>query len=915
MFWPDLPESDGRARLRYEIRNLRAALPATNGAPWIVADNRAIRWNPEAAVWLDIAEFERLAADPLTAVEAVELYGGDLANRLDDEWLQSPRERLRELQSTLLCGLVESSRGRDEPRRAMAFAQRLAQHDPWREDAVRALIELRYHQSDRAGALQTYRDFVQRLRMELDVEPMRETTAVYERVLNAVDVPAPHPTVPPKHNLPETMTSFVGREADIETLRTVLAKRRLLTLVGAGGVGKSRLAIELARSIDASFEDGVWLAELAPVVDPGLIAPTIGTVLGFQNSTDASLPLALRDKRLLLLLDNCEHLVDAAAAFADRLLKACPHVRILATSREPLRIEGERTERVVSLDEAAAAQLFLDRAADVAPAFRLGTLADVDRRALAVISQRLDGIPLAIEFAAAWASSLSLTEIAQRLDDRFALLTSGKRTALPRQQTLRATLDWSYALLPAVERCVLQRLGIFVGGWTLEAASAICSDESISEAAVVTSLGALVDKSLVVIEDGLITRRYRLLETTRAYALERLAQADDHARMLRRHTEYFAAYAERTGGTWQLSRGKRNAGMHADLDNWRAALTWSIDDGNDPSLGAALIACIRWVFSTLALYGEGIRWCERSLAALGTDPRPADEAAAQLALASMMGTFPYHRFYYREGRTERFLAAAVRATELFRVTGDAARLSHALSMVAYYLRLANRCEEADAAATEAVEHARSSGHGMLLGVALYAKSFSADATALERTASLTEALEATTGFPGNYAPGAIIMSLGELAFEAGDHLSALSRARQSVALFEEEVTWANMAQLKINLAAYSLAAGHVDEADSAAREALAIGRRIGEPMVVATTYQLFAGIAAAHGDFARAARLLGASDARLASGQPRLFTEQWVYNWTLEQLRRSLPETEFEELLCEGRTWSIDQAIALILTG
>ncbi len=340
---------------------------------------------------------------------------------------------------------------------------------------------------------------------------------------------------------------------------------------------------------------------------------------------------------------------------------------------------------------------------------------------MAVISQRLDGIPLAIEFAAAWVSSLSLNELAQRLDDRFALLTSGKRTALPRQQTLRATFDWSYALLAPLEQRMLQRLGIFVGSWTLESANAICNDESVSEATIVTSLGALVDKSLIVVEGGLIDKRYRLLETARAYALERLAAAGDHARMARRHAEYFAAYAEKTGGTWQLSYGGRHAEMHADLDNWRAALTWSIDDREDPSLGAALIASIRWLFSTQALYDEGIRWCERAVIALGTDPPPADEAAAQLALASMMGTFLHHRFYYREGSTERFLTAAVRASELFRITGDAARLSHALSMVALYLRLSDRHAEADAAATEAVERARSSKRSVILGMALYAK--------------------------------------------------------------------------------------------------------------------------------------------------------------------------------------------------
>jgi len=916
MFWPDLPESDGRARLRYDIRDLRAALPATDGTPWIVADNRVIRWNPEAAVWLDVAEFERLAADPLTAEQAVELYGGDLAHRLDDEWLQSPRERFRELQSNLLWGLVESSRARNESRRAVSFAQRLAQHDPWREDAVRALVELRYHLGDRSGALQTYRDFVQRLRAELDVEPMRETTVVYEHVLNVVEPPAAVLVVPPKHNLPESVTSFVGRESDIETLRTALGERRLLTLVGAGGVGKSRLAIEVARSVAEEFADGAWLVELAPVSDPGLIASTIGSVLGFQSSTDASLPVALREKNLLLLLDNCEHLIEAAAALVDRLVKSCPQLRILVTSREPLRIEGERTESVVNLDEAPATQLFLDRAADVSPGFRLRMLDDADRQALAVISQRLDGIPLAIEFAAAWVSSLGLGVLAQRLDDRFALLTSGKRTALPRHQTLRATFDWSYALLPALEQCVLQRLSIFVGGWNLDAASAVCSDDSLSEAAVVAALRSLLDKSLVVMESGRLANRYRFLETTRAYALERLSQADEQAQMAKRHAEYFAALSERLDGTWGYRHPERNAAHRLDLDNCRTAIRWAIDEGNDPALGAALVGSSRWVFSTLALYGEGIRWCERALTALGTNAPPADEASVQLALATVMGTFPYQRFYFREGSTARFLTAALRAVELLRTTGNTARLSQALSMAAIYFRLLNRQGDADAAATEAVELARSSEHPVLLGIALHAKSLSVEASAIgERTALLTEALDATRKLPGFYPRASILMSLGELAFEAGDPIGALRRAQQGLAAFAEGISWANLAQLEINVAAYSLAIGQVEESEAAARAALAIGRQISEPMIVVTTCQLFAGVAVLRQNYPRAARLLGASDARLATGQPRLFTEQWVYNWTLKQMESALSKGELDDFLSEGRSWNVEEVTSYIVAG
>jgi predicted ATPase len=934
LFWPDLPESEARARLRYDMRDLRAALPPSNGVPWIVADTRTMRWNPDAAIWFDVAEYERLAADPLTAVQAVELYGGDLADRLDDEWLQGPRDRLRELQRSLLWALVVSNRAQGHARGALVYAQRLAQHDPVREDSVRTLIELRYETGDRAGALQTYRDFVARLREELDVEPMSETTTAYERVLNAVDAPALPAAAPRRHNLPEAMTSFVGRDTDVETLRTTLSHRRLLTLVGAGGVGKSRLSVEVARSIVERYADGVWLIELAPLVDPGLIVSAIGTALGFQDSTEASLLAALQDKRLLLLLDNCEHLIEAAASIVDRLVKACPHLHILATSREPLRVEGERTERVVSLAlpevrdgispsvaelaDAPAVRLFLDRAADVAPEFRLQALEENDRRALAVISHRLDGIPLAIEFAAARVSSLTLTVLAQLLDDRFALLTAGKRTALPRQQTLRATMDWSYALLPALEQRVLQRVGIFIGGWTLEAASVVCSDESVTKAGVVASLGSLVDKSLVVMESGPLEQpRYHLLETTRAYALEGLTMAGDLARMARRHAEFFARFCERFDQTWQTLDQRHievGAALRLDLDNWRAVLKWAIDDGNDLGLGASVIGSLRWVFVTLALYAEGDRWCERALTALGPDPNPTHEATVQLALATMRGTFPFHqRSFYLAGTAERSLQAAVRAAELFRIAGDDTRLSLALSMVAIYRRLTNRSAGADAAASEAAKLARSSERRMLWPLALYATSFLIEPAAIdERKALLTEAFSSASALAAPYARESILMALSELAFEAGDPTSALIQAKECQTACEGFVSWANRAELEINIAAYSLATGERDEADAAARRALAIGRQIGEPMVAATTCLLFAGVAVLRDDLLLAARLLGASDARLARGQPRLFTEQWVYDWTMSHLSNSLPKSEIEALMSEGRSWNVDHAIAYI---
>jgi predicted ATPase/DNA-binding SARP family transcriptional activator len=917
---PDLPESEARAKLRYDIRDLRAALPPGNEIPWILADNRTIRWNPEASIRLDVAEFERLAADPVAAAAAVDLYGGDLVVRLDDEWLQAPRERFRERQSELLWALVQSSREQNALRSAMAYAQRLVQHDPWREDAIRALVELRHDIGDRAGALQFYRDFAERLRTELGVAPMPETAAIYDRVVAATSAQA-------RHNLTAPLTSFVGREHEIDTLRALLKARRLVTLIGAGGVGKTRLAIEVARTFTESFADGVWLVELASLADPALIVSTIASSLGLQSPSEPALLAMLQGKQILLVLDNCEHLILDVARIVERLVRECPQMQVLATSREPLRSVGERTERVVSLalpdmDESAlpsleklrespAVRLFMERAADVSPAFEIDETNESDRRALATISRRLDGIPLAIEFAAARTSSLSIAVLAQRLDDRFTLLTAGKRTVLPRQQTLRATLDWSYELLEPIEQRLLGRLGIFAGGWTPEAVAAVCSDEAVAESRMVDLLAELVDKSLVAVDARAPEARYHLLETTRAYALERLVQSREHGWVARRHAEHYLAVAQRNDNTWGVA-GSYIAleRFYLELDNYRAALSWAIDAAENPPLGASLIGALRWAFAARSLNAEGVRWCELALAAIGANPQALPEAALQLGLAGSMGTFPFFpRFhYYRAANPGRFLVAAERAAELLLNVGDSENRALALSLAAMHLRLRNEAR-ASSVAAEAVAVARGSGNDMAIAMALYATSFAIDQRATaRRTALLTEALELSREDPSPYHIAAILHALGEVAFESGDPVQALSYAQES-ALPKPGLAPVNQAQAHITSAAYCLALGKIDEARTTAREALTVARRIGEPMIAAAAFQHLAGIAAARGDAERATRLLGASDARRSEAPARLFTEQTSYDRTSSKIRESLAEDRVNRLMREGYAWAVDHAI------
>jgi non-specific serine/threonine protein kinase len=339
----------------------------------------------------------------------------------------------------------------------------------------------------------------------------------------------------PRHNLPLQLTSFVGREQALAEVGRLLATTRLLTLTGAPGVGKTRLALQLAGEGREAYADGVWLVELAPLADPALVPQAVATAVGVREQPGRrlvdTLADAVRGQELLLVLDNCEHLVEACATLADRLLRAGPRLRVLATSREALGIAGETTwwvaplalpaaepmaaagsERLAALEANEAVQLFVERARAAQPAFAL-----TERNAGAVgqVCRRLDGIPLALELAAVRVPALGVEQLAQRLDDRFRLLTGGRRTALPRQQTLRAAVDWSYTLLPEAERVLLRRLAVFAGGWTLAAAEGVCGGDGLEAVDVFPLLVDLVDKSLVVAEPEDAEPRYRLLETLR----------------------------------------------------------------------------------------------------------------------------------------------------------------------------------------------------------------------------------------------------------------------------------------------------------------------------------------------------------------------------------------------------------------
>ena len=455
------------------------------------------------------------------------------------------------------------------------------------------------------------------------------------------------------HNLPLELSSFVGRKQEIAEVEVMLSEHRLLTLTGPGGSGKTRLALAVASDVARDFGDGVWLVDLAPLSDPGLVPQALASVLGVREAPGRELTQTLSDhllpRTMVLVLDNCEHLIGACASLAEILLRHCPNLRVLATSREALGVLGEaifavpplsmpdprHLPTVESLSHYEAARLFVDRAEAVKPSF---ALTESNAMAVAQVCYRLDGIPLAIELAAARARALSVGQISSRLDESFRLLTGGGRSALAHQRTLRTAMDWSHDLLSEEERIAFRRLSVFAGGWTLEAAETVCAGGGIDEGEVMDLLASLVDKSLVLVteqRDG--EARYRLLETVRQYALEKLEESGEAGEVRGRHAAWFLALAEEAG---PLMMGREQVGWlertWPEQHNFRAAVRCFLERKDaDRAIGLTWAFWRYWWVT--GLQGEARRWMEEVLESgdlPGNEVYPARRAQANLIIGT-----------------------------------------------------------------------------------------------------------------------------------------------------------------------------------------------------------------------------------------------------------------------------------------
>lgn len=493
--------------------------------------------------------------------------------------------------------------------------------------------------------------------------------ATTDEARNAITRTAAEVTQPPT-NLPEPVTELIGREEELAQVLDLMATCRFLSLMGPGGIGKTRLALAAARQLLTEFTDGAWLVEFSALGDPSLVATTVAAAVGLQLGAGEISPMrvsrALAHRHLLLILDTCEHVIDAAAAMAEALLHAAPEVRIIATSREPLQAEGERVYQVPPLAlppleaenpwRSDAVRLFVARSR------AHGAHMSEDQYvapAIAGICRQLDGIPLAIELAAGRAATLGVHVLAARLNDRFGLLTAGRRTALPRHHTLRATLDWSHELLNESERVILRRLAVFAGSFTVEAASSVAADPERPQSVVVVMLSSLVAKSLVAAEFRGVVARYRLLDTTRAYALEKLDLSGESQVVAGRHAGFYRDLAQRADAEWDIMPTAEWSATYApSLDNIRAALDWAFAPGGDSTTGVALAVATVPLWVELLQLDECRGRVERAIASLAVGPGhgPRQEMQLQAALGlSLM---------YTQGPVPKTGAAWTRALEL-----------------------------------------------------------------------------------------------------------------------------------------------------------------------------------------------------------------------------------------------------------
>jgi non-specific serine/threonine protein kinase len=896
MLWPDSLEETARDNLRHALWRVRKVLEAGSATRFLHADDRTISFKSSSEYWLDAKELanvsENASSDQLIAV--LSMYQGELLPGFYEEWVLLEREHLSSIlehnMARLMSLLQEEQRWLD----VLDWAERWIKLGQKPEPAYRALMYAHAAKGDMSKAAVTYERCVESLK-EFGIKPSEQTLQLFERLKSGKMIPETGAAIPvkekqkdaPKTNLPIPLTSFIGREKEIDRVVQMLGKHRLVTLSGSGGVGKTRLAIQASNKLLHKFRDGIWWMDLAGLNDDALVLQAVAQVAGVREVPNRPLADTLiedfRSRQILLVVDNCEHLIMGCAQIADRLLGACPNLKMLITSREGLGLMGEEVWHVPTLSLPESLQslsielltryegirLFVERATAVKSDF---LLTERNAPAVAEVCQRLDGIPLAIELAAARVRVLSVEQIAARLQDRFDLLTGGSRTAFPRHQTLRAAIDWSYDLLPVQEQTLFHRLAVFAGGWTLEEAQAICAGEELKPEKILDLLTHLVDKSLLIMEEQEGTLRCRMLETIREYARGKFLDSGEALNVRNRHLVAFMQFVEGIEpglhGPSQAFWLKR---LDVEHDNLRAALEWSLT-GGQLEAGMRLAGAL-WLFWDIYGYQtEGRAWLERLLSKyLQGDEEPAPSLSAQAKTLYVAG-----HLRQRQGDFERAREHYTASLALYHQLQDQIQIAIVLRGLGEIAQ-----DEGDLASARRY---------------------------FEQSLNLFRSLNAIEG------TSIALGHLATLGLLLRDYEQAAAFSTEALAIGQNRGDHRTTAIALTTLGFALCGMGELDEAVTQFTDALALQTTLADKRIAQYNLMGMALVSFTRGQARYAARLFGAADAlRETISTPLPPSQQPLYDSLLRSLRAELDEETFQSQWEEGRKLTLQQAIKFAL--
>lgn len=984
--WPDSKPDRALSNLRVVLSELRRAL-GTEG--WrLQSPNRHTLSLDLTGAEVDVHTFDAAigSGEPSALEQAMLLYRGPLLEDCAEEWVGQERN-VREQNCLLtLQTLADAALAAGNYAAAAAYYRRAMGMDPWNEAALRGWMEALAKSGDRNAALHVYRQYAEFLRSDPGAVPDEETSALYARLRaearQGSRAPAASPAEPSVLNaatplevsgyLPHPLTDLVGREQERIEVAAKLRGSRLVTLTGPGGIGKTRLAIEVAAEgvqDGGAYPDGVWLVALESLSEGRQIVPQVAGVIGIREEVGRSLRERLsehlRTKRLLLVLDNCEHLLEASAHVVGDLLRECARVRILATSREALGIMGEAVFPVPSLaapdpKQLAAGsanslqmladyesiQLFVERAQERQKGF---TLTPSNALAVAQVCFQLDGIPLAIEFAAARVNAMTVEQIASRLDDHLSLLTIGNRTAPPRQKTLRATLDWSYALLSVAEQGLLARLSVFAGGATLAAVETVCSGAGIEPKQVLDLLTALVDKSLVILETRQAEGRYHLPATVQQYAAERLVRVGGEETMQAKHLAWFLAFAEEA--ETHLRRPEEESYLRRldrEYGNLRVALARNAAGTGKAEDGLRLAGALWWFWGTQGRFREGVAYLEAALAREGAQEETLVRAKALNVaghLANRQGDFASARVLNEESLV------------IYRELRDRQGIAHSLNGLGLVAGMQGDYGRARAYHEESLSIRQEIGDKYGIAISLNNLGTVAreqgDYDAARMLYEQGLAIRRELGDKADIADS--LNDLGLVAGMHGDYGTAKALYEQSLAMNRELGDKVGIAHSLYNLGNAANTQGDYEAARTHLQESLAISRELGNPYIIhvlgalghvarevgdyaqanayyqeslllrreqgdrvttACSLEDFAGLAGRQGQFERAVRLLGAAEAlceTLGRASPLAIAAE--YERTVAAAHAALSEEAFAAIWEEGRAMTWEKAAKYALDG